>query len=84
VRRRHDNGTLNVVVFVHDHHRSGDCAIEGHRLEGGPVIVDDDPLLFYHERELDDLGALISRLFVRMHEGRRDERDVLARQIEII
>ena len=35
-------------------------------------------------RELDDLRALLGGLLVRMHEGRRDELDLLARQLEIV
>ena len=36
------------------------------------------------ERELHDLGAVLGGLFVRMHEGRRDQLDLLARQLEVV
>src|SRR5262249_29499343 len=41
----------------------------GHGLEGGAFLVDDDLLLLDRERELHDLGALLGRLLMRVHEG---------------
>jgi hypothetical protein len=45
---------------------------------------DDHPLFLDCERELHDFGALIGRMFVWMHEGRRYQHDMFARQIEFL
>jgi len=48
------------------------------------LIVDDNPLLFGHEREFHNFWALISRLLMRVNEWRRHQRHVLARQMEFV
>ena len=80
---RVDQGQLDIVALVHDHQRSGHRAVEGHGLEGGALLVDHHLLFLDHELELHDLRALLGRLFVRMHERRGDQVDLLARQLEV-
>jgi hypothetical protein len=51
-----DQRHLDVVALMHHHHRPRHRAVEGHRLEGGALVVDDDIFLLDLERELHDLG----------------------------
>jgi hypothetical protein len=69
---------------MHDHQRPGHRPVESHRLEFGALLIDDDLLLFDLHPEFDDLRSLLGRLLVGMHERRRDQLDLLARQIEIL
>ena len=48
------------------------------------MIVDDNPLLLDREREFYNFWALIGRLLMRVHGWRRDQRHVLARQMEFV
>ena len=47
-------------------------------------FVDDDFLLPYGHLELDDLRSGLGRLFVGVDEGRGDQFDFLARQLQIV
>ena len=47
-------------------------------------IVDDDFFLPYSQLELDNLRSRLGRLFVGMNEGRSDQFDFLARQLQIV
>ena len=47
-------------------------------------IVDDDFLLPYRQLEFDDLRSGLGRLFVGVDEGRGDQFDFLARQLQIV
>ena len=79
-----DQRHLDVVAFMHHHHRSRHRAVERHRLELGAGVVDDDFLFLDRQFELDDLRAFLGGLLVRMHEGRRHQFDGLARQLEVV
>src|SRR5262249_14989552 len=79
-----DQRDLDVIALVDDHQWSGDRAVERHRLQLGAGFVDDDLLLLGHQCELENLRSLPGRLFVRMHEGRRHELDLLPWQLAIL
>ena len=79
-----DQRQLDVVAFMYHHQRSRHRAVEGHGVERGALVVDHHFLLFDRERELHDLGALPGGLLVRMHEGRRDQLDLLPGQLEVL
>jgi hypothetical protein len=84
VGRGIDERQLHIVAFVHDHHWSGNRAVEIHGPKPGAVVIDDDLLFFGHQPEFHDLCTLRGRLLVRMHEGWRDKLDPLPRQREIL
>ena len=79
-----DQRHLDIVAFMDDHQRPGHRAVEGHGLELGAGVVDDDFLLLDGQFELDDLRAFLGGLVVRMHEGWRHQFNGLARQLEVV
>ena len=79
-----DQREFDVVALMHHHHRPRNRAVECHGLELGAGIVDDDFLLADRQLELHDLRAALGNLLVRMHERRRHQFDLLARQLEIV
>ena len=79
-----DQRQLDVVALMHHHQRSRHRAVEGHGVERGALVVDHHLLLLDPERELHDLGTLPGGLLVRMHEGRRDQLDLLSGQLEVL
>ena len=79
-----DQRHFDVIALVNHHQRARHRAVEGHGLECGSLVVDDDLLFLDLERELHDLWTFLRRLLVRMHEGRGDQVDMLSRQLQIV
>ena len=70
---------LDIVALVDNHHRAGNRAVEGHRLQPG-VFIDLNFLLDDPHLEFDDFRACGRHLIMRMHEGGCDQLDLATGQ----
>ena len=66
-------GQLHIVPLMDDDQRSGDGAVERHRLNLGAVVVDDHGLLFDDQTHLDHFRRANRFLIVGRNEWRWDE-----------